>query len=309
MLIVDSSLRTTLPVRPPYRLDLTVVALRRVPSNIVDVMMPGAPYLRALHHPGGPSVVEVRQVSPEALDIRIMGHDPQIHVQTVATMLGTEVDLQGWYERTKSLPWLERLANELRGLKPPRYPKLWEALCHGIIFQQLSIVAAAAIMQRFVERFSKPIAHDGVSLYPFPTADAIHRADGTLMQGLGLSRQKTTYLKNAAAAIVSRAITSEAIKLVSTDEAALKLRAITGIGRWTAANILLRGFGRLDVFPAGDSGVAQGIKTLSGNPNIDLEEILEVLGDLRGMLYFHLLLGRLRGIHFREEHPSDAPAS
>lgn len=293
-LMPNSPAFASLSARQPYRLDLTVAALRRVPGNVVDVMAPGAPYRRALRVPGGIAVIDVRQTGPGALDVRISGHDANAQIATVEKMLGTQVDLRTWYERTERFPWLERLADELRGLKPPRYPQLWEALCHGIIFQQLSIHAAAAIMQRFVERFSEPFEHDGAHLYAFPDADAIHRAGEDRMLGLGLSRQKVAYLRNAAESVLSGAIDAPAIERLPSDEASLKLQTIGGIGRWTAANILLRGFGRLDVFPRGDSGVAQGIKTLSGDPHIVLEDVLAALGDARGMLYFHLLLGRLR---------------
>ena len=60
--------------------------------------------------------------------------------------------------------------------------------------------------------------------------------------------------------------------------------------------MLLRGLGRLDVFPLRDSGVARTLALLSGNPRIDQEEVLEALGPVRGMLYYHLLLGRLRSL-------------
>lgn len=38
----------TIDVKPPYRLDLTVSALRRAPTNVVDVYTPDGRYLRAL---------------------------------------------------------------------------------------------------------------------------------------------------------------------------------------------------------------------------------------------------------------------
>jgi DNA-3-methyladenine glycosylase II len=50
-------------------------------------------------------------------------------------MLGTEIDLRRWYVRVRRFPWLAALARDLRGMKPPRYPSLFEALCNGIIFQ------------------------------------------------------------------------------------------------------------------------------------------------------------------------------
>jgi DNA-3-methyladenine glycosylase II len=217
-----------------------------------------------------------------------------MHLETVRTLLGTDVDLRLWYRRVARFPWLAALARDLRGVKPPRYPDLWEALCNGIVFQQLSIAAASTIMRRLVDRFSDPLEHAGVSLRVFPRPDMIVQATDQDLLSLGLSRQKVTYLKNAAATVKSGTVTSARIESLATAEALIELQVVNGIGHWSAANILLRGFGRLDVFPMGDTGVAQNIKLLSGDPHISLDEILLGLGDMRGMLYFHLLLGKLR---------------
>jgi len=66
---------------------------------------------------------------------------------------------------------------------------------------------------------------------------------------------------------------------------------LRGIGPWSAANILLRGFGRLDTFPLADTGVAANMALLSEDPRIKADAVLDGLGDIRGLLYFHLLLG------------------
>jgi DNA-3-methyladenine glycosylase II len=81
-------------------------------------------------------------------------------------------------------------------------------------------------------------------------------------------------------------------KLPSSDAAAL-LRSIKGIGPWTAVVILLRGLGRLDVFPANDTSVARNLTLVGGPASLDVETLLDTLGPERGMLYYHLLLGRL----------------
>ncbi|MGA8533747.1 MAG: hypothetical protein WB615_06545 [Candidatus Tumulicola sp.] len=290
-------MRASLSLRGPYRLDLTVDALRRVPGNLVDIMMPDGAYLRALTHWGTVNVVEVRQIGDDALDVRISGRAASAQLQTVAAMLGTDVDLHEWYQRTKRFPWLERLANELRGVKPPRYPDLWEALCHGIVFQQLSIAAAASIMQRFVERFSSPIRHGAISLHPFPRPETVAEARERRFRSIGLSRMKVSHLRSAARAVLTGAIDPSHIEGLSTTAAIAELRTVRGIGRWSAAVVLLRGFGRLDVFPPTDSGASRSIKLLSSNPRIDEQDVLATLGGVRGMLYFHLLLGRLRGLH------------
>lgn len=285
-----------LEVRTPYRLDLTVEALRRVPTNPVDVMTADGRYMRALCDGNSTTIVEAMQRQPDAIDIRLSGSVAKRQLQTVAAMLGANVDLHDWYRRVRAFPWLARLAGDLRGLKPPRYPELWEALCHGIVFQQLSIVAAAAIMQRFVERFSTPVTIGHVRLYPFPRPQSIAAVRESSLLQLGLSAMKASYLKAAAKDILAGNIDTRAIESLPSDAASCALQALRGVGSWSAAVILLRGFGRLDVFPPTDSGASRNMKALSANPHIDAEKLLAVLDGTRGMLYFHLLLGGLRGM-------------
>lgn len=288
------SLRITIhPVRP-YRLDLTVQALRRVNTNIVDVVTPDGRYLRAFSDDHGTNIVHVQQTKSDRLEVHITGRNARARLDIVTSMLGIGIDLRAWDSRAAHFPWLAKLAKDVRGVKPPRYPDLLEAICNAIVFQQLSIVAAASIMRRFVERLSDPIERDGVRVYPFPTAESILQATDARLQGAGLSLQKVQYLRGVAEAVTARTITAAIIEPLSTDLALVELQKVRGIGRWAAANILLRGFGRLDVFPPSDSGAAQSIKILSGDPDTSLDDVLAALGDVRGMLYFHFLLGRLR---------------
>lgn len=281
----------TLPVVVPYRLDLTVNALRRVRENVVDVVTDDGCYLRALSGPDGIDVIEVRQLEKDKLDVRVFGPGSLARLQTVTWMLGTDIDLRVWYKRVKAFPWLLELSRELRGLKPPRYPALWEALCHGIVFQQLSIAAAATIMKGMVERLSIPLEHRSIRLYPFPHPQAILEASESTMRTLGISRMKSSYLKNAATAVLDGTLRDDSIRGLPTAEAADELMRLRGIGPWSAANILLRGFGRLDTFPLADTGVAANMALLSGDPSIKADSVLDGLGDVRGLLYFHLLLG------------------
>ena len=79
------------------------------------------------------------------------------------------------------------------------------------------------------------------------------------------------------------------------------------VGAWTAALMLLRGFRRLGVFPGGDVGAERGLRNLLGDD--DPRTTLEALGPYRGMLYYHLLLTRIRGArppaaHSDEERPT-----
>jgi len=173
---------------------------------------------------------------------------------------------------------------------------LWEACAHAIVFQQISIHAASSIMRRLVEALGEQISCDDVTVTAFPTTASLLRASDELLTSVGLSTNKRMHLRSAADAIESGEIAGAEIEKLSTSKATEKLVRIRGIGPWSAAVVMLRGFGRLDTFPMRDSGVARLVAELSGDRNVDLDAILEELGPLRGMLYYHLLLGRIRNL-------------
>ncbi len=263
----------------PYRLDLTVDALRRISSNVVDRFTDAGCYLRSFEDG---SVITARQSASDAITLHVSGLTPDLLVPVAERLLGVNAQPRPWYRACKKFPWLARLTTLLRGLKPPRYPTLWEALAHAVIFQQISIFAAASIMRRMIELLVKPLVHDGTVLYPFPTAETLLDCSPNILRRAGLSVNKVTALQAIAREIVGNTVNVD------------QLTELRGIGPWSAAVVRLRGLGDLSVFPLKDSGVARSIRIVSGDPGIDVDEVLAGLGDQRGMLYYHLLLGRMR---------------
>ncbi len=285
-----------LPVRPPFRLDLTIEALRRLASNAVDVVGADGTYYRAFDDGAETSAIAVRALGASSLEVRATASGAARWLDVVGRMLGTTADLTRWYERSAAVTWLAPIARTLRGVRPPRYPTLWEACAHAILFQQISIHAAAAIMRRAVELLGTPVEVEGVRCIAFPPPQRWFEASDVRLRGVGISTNKVTHLKSAAAAILDGSVDEAALEQMPTAEAADRLRAIRGIGAWSAAVVLLRGLGRLDTFPLRDSGVARTLALLSGDPHLDQTALLEQLGDVRGMLYYHLLLGRLHDL-------------
>jgi DNA-3-methyladenine glycosylase II len=285
-----------LPVRTPFRLDLTADALRRLAANVVDVVGADGTYYRALQDSGGIELVAVTQREPGAIELRATGRRAERWLPTVERMLGTQVDLSQWYARSRRIAWLAPLAQALRGLKPPRYPTLWEAFAHSILFQQISIHAAAAIMRRAVELLGEVIAAADVRCIAFPSPQRWLDAGDAQLRAVGISRNKIAHLRSAAQALIAGDVEEAELDGLSTPAAAERLRAIRGIGAWSASVVLLRGLGRLDTFPLRDSGVARSLSLLADSAHVDQAELLERLGPTRGMLYYHLLLGRMRNL-------------
>ncbi len=285
-------MRTRVAVRPPFRLDLTANVLRRLSTNVVD-LFDGATYRRLIGDPHDPALLSVVQTGPAALSVEIAGaarFDPAV---VVARLLGIDADLEPFYRASAGVAWLAPLVAGARGLKPPRYPTLWEACVNAIVYQQVSIHAAGAILRRVIERYAVAVPAGELRLHAFPGPQTFVDADAEELRGLGLSANKVVALRTVGRALLAGEIDEPALDLLPTEELMAALTAHRGIGPWTAAVIALRGFGRLDLFPMNDSGVAKSVRELSGESDVDVEELLARLGAQRGLLYYHLLVGRL----------------
>jgi DNA-3-methyladenine glycosylase II len=283
----------TLPVVTPYRLDLTAVVLRRLATNAVDSLDEDRTYRRRLETDDGPLTLAVRQPAPDALHVAAKGSAAarERAPALVTRMLGTTIDVSAFLRASKRVVWLAPLAKRMRGVHPPRYPSLWEAFVNAIAFQQVSVLAASAILRRLVIELSPAVFEDGVELRAFPSPERVIAAGDDVLRGAGLSRAKTDAILMSAVTFVAGDIDESALEAASSAEAAKRLVALRGIGPWTAAVILLRGLGKLDVFPRNDSGVARSLALLTGEG--DAAEIAAELGPQRAMLYFHFLLARL----------------
>jgi len=287
--------RYEVDVAVPYRLDLTVSVLRRLSTNIVDVLTPQGQYVRALGGFRDPVVVRVTQARPGALAVTIEGATAE-HSRALAIvrrMLGVDRELSHFDRAARGFPWLRPLAIRMRGVKPPRYPTLWEACVNAIVFQQVSLVAASSISRRIITALSAPIERSDVALRMFPSVESFEGASDGVLRAAGLSANKLAALRRVANALLSGVLDEASLEEQPSPDAAALLCRIKGIGPWTATVILLRGLGRLDVFPMNDSSVARNLAFVAGSAAVDIDQVLSALGAQRGMLYYHLLLARL----------------
>src|SRR5579863_626648 len=191
-------------VRPPYRLDLTVAVLRRFSTSIVDVTLPDGTYVRALSGGDPASVLAVRQLDAETLAFSLTGRAQRDGGEAlVRRMLGTERASPRFDRAAATIPWLAPIARAVRGVRNPRYATLWEACVNAVVFQQVSLHAATAILRRTILALERPVRYDGVELYPFPTPERFAGARDPLLRAAGLSVAKISTLRRLAEAIAS----------------------------------------------------------------------------------------------------------
>jgi DNA-3-methyladenine glycosylase II len=297
-------LKFTLRARPPFRLDLTVWALRRRPHNNVDLFDDGV-WRRVLmigRAPVGLAVAQTRHGASPEIEVRTSCAHPRDVKDKVAALvtriLGLERDLSGFYRLARDDLKLRPLAERLRGMKPVRYPSVFEAFANAVACQLVSLSAGMHVLNRLAEAFGKTIRADGVAMRSFAPADAVAHANPDALRALGLSRQKGEYLI-ALARLATDPKNRDFSSIDALDDATAieRLSEIRGVGRWTAEYVLLRGFGRINIFPGDDVGGRNKLYEFLGEttaPDYEgVRRITQRWHPYGGLIYLHLLVDGL----------------
>lgn len=152
---------------------------------------------------------------------------------------------------------------------PPRWARDegFHSLIHIILEQQVSLASARAAYDRLLA-VADPL-----------TPERFLQLGDDQLKSAGFSRQKTSYCRNLAMAIVEGKLDLAGLGSKDDETARSALMQVKGIGRWTADIYLLMVLGRGDIWPKGDlalEAAVQGIKGLAMRPKPEeMERISE----------------------------------
>ncbi|KAK6189367.1 cell wall protein Ecm33 [Pestalotiopsis sp. IQ-011] len=135
----------------------------------------------------------------------------------------------------------------------------FEALCSGIISQQVSGAAAKAIKKRFIELF--PHLEKGAR-FPHPKEVANTKLD--VLRTAGLSQRKAEYIQGLAEKFDTHELSTDFLRTAPYEEVVEKLIAVRGLGLWSVEMFACFALKRLDVFSTGDLGVQRGMAAFIG---------------------------------------------
>jgi DNA-3-methyladenine glycosylase II len=298
-----STFSLTLAARAPFRLDLTVWALRRRAHNRVDHFEDGV-WRRVLVLGGKPVAIEARQTRAGARPrIEVVAHATsrarpvrEAVAAAVTRMLGLDRDLEPFYRMAQRDRALAAMAERGRGMKPPRFASIFEAFANAVACQLVSLSAGMHVLNRVSEAYGAAADFDGGAMRSFARPARLVRASEDDLRALGLSRSKGCYLIDLArAALNARDPDFASLGALNDADAAVRMCAMRGVGRWTAEYVLLRGFGRLNVFPGDDVGGQNHLRTWLGiEARLDharVRRLLERWHPYEGLIYLHLVLG------------------
>jgi len=289
---------------PPFRLDLTVWTLRRRPDNMVD-RWDGQTYRRLLPLSAGSVDVAVTQVGPPAapkLRVVVTGQ-PLTSPMKVAVssalhrLLGLTVDLGPFYRFAAREPLLGELAQRFEGMKPPRFASVFEGVINAIACQQFTLTVGIRLLNGLATACSSAMGECNATAHAFPRPEDLATMSPSLLRELKFSQQKGRAMIELSRAVSEGSLDLEALDALPDDAALVRLQHLRGVGRWTAEYALLRGLGRVHIFPGDDVGARNNLqKWLSLREPLDYDGVGRTLKRWRhfgGLIYFHLLLGRL----------------
>ena len=299
-----SSITFSLKPTPPFRLDLTAWAIRRRPDNQID-FWDGNTYQRVLVVRGKPVLIRVTQPgSVDAPRVKVIasgGHEGALAKTTIVfaleRLLGMRVDLTAFYALAAKQPRLHELSSRFRGLKPPRFPTVWEGVVNAIACQQLSLTVGIMLLNRLSAAYGLTFETKNGVRYAFPRPEELALAAPETVQSLGFSAAKTRALIELGQEISARRLDLESFADLDNHQAVSQLEGLRGVGRWTAEYTLLRGMGRIDLFPGDDIGARNNLERwMRLRKPLDYGRVGRVIGKWKpfgGLIYFHLLLDGL----------------
>ncbi len=229
-----------------------------------------APDLATLWREGGLDRVvsgkEVRvEAAPGGVDVEPLDEEA---APVVLKLLGAEFDLAGFRPDD---PVLVPVVARLRGFRPPLAPDPFEMLVGAISAQQISLKAARAIQNRFIERFGARAEH----AYAFPAREVVADSSPEDLTVLGFSRSKARSILELA----RTELDLHALSSLPDHEVKATLMQLPGIGEWTADWFLARHLARPRAWPAGDLALRYAVSSFYGDGRVLTIEETRELGE------------------------------
>jgi len=134
---------------------------------------------------------------------------------------------------------------------------LFSAVVHHIVGQQISTKAQATIWQRMQDALGRV------------NAENVLAAGVPRLQALGMTFRKAEYITDFAEKVHTGAFDLAAVERMSDEDAIEALRALKGIGVWTAEMILLFCMQRPDIFSYDDLAIQRGLRMVYHHREID----------------------------------------
>src|SRR5215471_8499083 len=149
----------------------------------------------------------------------------------------------------KSDPVMRALIERVGPFRMEYGEPTFHSLAEAILYQQLNGKAAVTIFKRFTDLAGDPLTPEGIL-----------KLSAAQMRGVGLSKQKTAYLRDLSEKTNAGLLEFERLPELPDEEVIAHLTQVKGVGVWTAHMFLMFTLRRQNILPTGDYGVQAAIK-------------------------------------------------
>ncbi len=268
----DHGDRLVLPVPAEFSFHMNVDFLRSSPNECLFTVRDGEVY-KALAVGRSRPLLHIYEKERGTIEIQFLGNsapaDPWERAAVAAYVsdwFDLGIDLVPFYKLASSDALLGHAVESFYGLRNMGIPDLFEALCWGILGQQINIGYAHTLKCRMTEAFGESVEYEGESYWIFPTAERIAALTMADLELMHMTVKKCEYILDAARLVASGELSKQ--KLLEAGgykEAEKLLTRIRGIGPWTANYVLMRCLRMPSAFPIDDVGLHNVIRHLTGS--------------------------------------------
>jgi 3-methyladenine DNA glycosylase/8-oxoguanine DNA glycosylase len=262
--------------RPGFPLDLrgTLGPLRHGPQDPTWHVTPAGAVWRASLTPDGPVTYCLEQCGGE-IACRAWGPGAGWFLEGLPELLGAGNDLAGFEPRH---PLLERAFRAHPGLRIPRTRLVVEALVPAVLEQKVTGKEAFAAYRWLVDRYGEPAPGPApAGLVVPPAAETWRRIPSWEWHRAGVDPRR---MRTVLAAMPLAHRLEEAVGL-DREAALARLRAVPGVGEWTANEVAVRALGDTDALSVGDYHLSAAVGwALLGRP-VDDDEMVALLAPWR----------------------------
>jgi 3-methyladenine DNA glycosylase/8-oxoguanine DNA glycosylase len=261
-----------LDLRGPLDLATTLGPLAHGRGDRTIRLAAGEAWL-ALRTPGGPASLRLRHASPTRIEASAWGPGAMRALDSAGLLVGEE-------DRPEAFvavhPILRRLQRTHPGLRLPQTRRVFHALLPSVLEQKVTGTEAFRAYAALLRYHGEPAPGPADLLLP-PDPATLANMPYHAFHPLGVERRRAEVIRRAAA----RAAWLDAS--TSAAEASARLRSLTGIGPWTAAEVVRCAFGDPDAVSVGDYHIPNTVAwALAGEPRADDARMLELLEPYRG---------------------------
>jgi DNA-3-methyladenine glycosylase II len=149
----------------------------------------------------------------------------------------------------KSDPVMRAIIERVGPCRMEYGPAEFHSLAEAIVYQQLNGKAAETIFKRVAALAGEPLTPKGIA-----------KLTAEQMRSVGLSKQKSSYLRDMAERALRGELNFTRLPEMTDDEVIKHLTQVKGVGVWTAHMFLMFSLKRPNVLPTGDFGIQMAIK-------------------------------------------------